>query len=146
MMQILFTRSNYRAADMTDQRWCQRLDWNSHCGPAIAAAAAVRLFLSDAAQLTNHYISLADVLQTAAVPSDSNLTIDEKDEVCIKFTTESAIGCAVAKELYPELKSGAVSTISIDADGTTTYTVTVPGLQSYFASWRGGPISSSMTA
>eukprot|EP00953_Heterococcus_sp_UTEX-ZZ885_P020995 11730-Heterococcus_DN1.PRE.2 len=148
MMQLLFTRSNYRAADMTDQSWCHDIDWDLHGGPAIAAAAAVRLFLTDAAQQqpAHQFIKLADVLQSAAVPVASGLTVDNNDEVCIKFTTGSAIGCAVAKELHAELKSGAVSNISIDVDGATTYTVTVPGLQSYFASWRRDPTANSMRA
>jgi hypothetical protein len=136
-IQILFTESHYRSADMTDQRWCQRNEWDYHGGPARAAAAAVRFFLSDAAQQQGAgCIAVADLLHTAAVPCASGLTVDNSNEACIKFTTGSAIGCAVAKELYPELRSGAVSSISNDADGTTTYTITVPGLQSYFANWK----------
>jgi hypothetical protein len=148
--QLQLAKSGGGGLDMTDDtaRWCDDDTWDFTGGPAIAAAAAVRLFLTDAAQKqpAHHFIKLADVLQSAAVPVASGLTVDNNDEVCIKFTTGSAIGCAVAKELYEELKSGAVSNISIDVDAATTYTVTVPGLQSYFASWRRDPTANSMRA
>jgi pentatricopeptide repeat protein len=96
---------------------------------------AVRALLSNTAQHRAAETWL--VTQTALLAA--NYLIFEgpfSDTLKIKFRTGSTCGDQLARELRAELESDAISVSSNSDDGTTTYSMHVPGLRVYCADRR----------
>eukprot|EP00953_Heterococcus_sp_UTEX-ZZ885_P024203 13245-Heterococcus_DN1.PRE.4 len=96
------------------------------------AVAAVRLLLQEVAEHKagdTWFIARAALMITNYWIFDGPFT----DTLKIKFRTGSPCGDQLARELRVQLQSGAIS-VSTDADeGTTTYSIHVPGLSVYCA-------------
>jgi hypothetical protein len=99
------------------------------------AVAAVRLLLQEVAEHKagdTWFIARAALMITNYWIFDGPFT----DTLKIKFRTGSPCGDQLARELRAQLQSGAITISSNADDGTTTYSLHVPGLRVYCADYK----------
>jgi pentatricopeptide repeat protein len=96
------------------------------------AVAALRLLLQEVAQ---HNAGDTVAVTRAALMVSNYMFFDGPfdDTLKVVFSTGSLCGDELARVLRAELQSGAISVSTNAADGTTTYSMHVPGLRVYCA-------------
>jgi hypothetical protein len=101
----------------------------------VVAVAGLRLLLQEVVQ---HKAGDTWFIARAALLASNYLIFDgpTTDTLHIKFRTGSLCGNELARELRAQLQSGAISVSDNADDGTTTYTMHVPGVRVYCADSR----------
>jgi tetratricopeptide (TPR) repeat protein len=115
-----------------------------HKDGVVLAVTALRLLLQEVAA---HKAGDTWFVSRAALMATNYLIFDGpfSDTLNVKFRTGSPCGDQLARELHAEVQSGAISVSSNTDDGTTTYSMHVPGLRVYCADTMRKELLEAMT-